>query len=120
MISLNLLTQVWNKAFFLISQKLLTKYFTNTLVYGTYIKIKQNGISGNPLNLIIDFLNLRKRVVLNGKFHLWANISAGVPQELMLATLFFLIYLNDLSIGLSSNPKPFAYIKLLYCLLFII
>lgn len=91
MISLNLLTQVWNKAFFLISQKLLTKYFTNTLVYGTYIKIKQNGISGNPLNLIIDFVNLRKRVVLNGKFHLWANISAGVPQNVSNFVFFNLL-----------------------------
>ena len=69
----------------------------------------QNGISGNLLNVITDFLYQRKqRVVLNGQHSSWTNIEAGVPQGSILGPLFFLIYINDLSDGLTSNPKLFA------------
>ena len=71
--------------------------------------MKQNGISGNLLNIITDFLYQRKqRVVLNGQHSSWTNVQAGVPQGSILGPLFFLIYINDLSDGLNSNPKLFA------------
>ena len=76
---------------------------------GLTYKLKQNGISGKLLNLIIDFLSNRKqRVVLNGKYPSWTNIEAGVPQGSILEPLFFLIYINDLSDNLITNPKLFA------------
>ena len=71
--------------------------------------LKQNGISGNLLNVITDFLYQRKqRVVLNGQDTSWTNVQAGVHQGSILGPLFFLIYINDLSDGLTSNPKLFA------------
>ena len=71
--------------------------------------LKQNGISVNLLNGITDFLYQRKqRVVLNEQHSSWSNVPAGVPQGSILGPLFFLIYINDLSDGLTSNPKLFA------------
>ena len=73
------------------------------------MKLKQNGISGNLLNVMTNFLYRRKkRGVLNGQHSSWANVQAGVPQRFILGLLFFLIYINDLSDGLISNRKLFA------------
>ena len=85
--------------------KAFDKVWHNGLIY----KLKQNGVSGNLLNLIIDFLDARKqRVVLNGKYSSWASVKAGVAQGSILGSFFFLIFINDLSDNLVSNPKLFA------------
>ena len=93
------------RGFFLDISKAFDKVWHNGLIY----KLKQNGIIGNLLNLIIDFLDARKRrVVLNGKYSLWTSAKAGVSQGSILGSLFFLIFINDLSDNLVSNPKLFA------------
>ena len=57
----------------------ISKAFDKVWHKGLIYKLKQNGISGKLLNLIIDFLSNRKqRVVLNGKYSSWTNIEAGV------------------------------------------
>ena len=85
--------------------KAFDKVWHRVLTY----KLQQNGISRKLLKLIIDFLSKRKqRVVPNGKYYSWTNIEVGVPQGSILGPLFFLIYINDLSDNLITNPKLFA------------
>ena len=87
----------------------ISKAFNKVWHKGLVFKLKQNGISGNLLNIFEDVLRNRKqRVVLNGQTSNWENINASVPQSSILGPLLFLIYINDLAENPSSNPKPFA------------
>ena len=57
-----------------------SKAFDKVLHEGLLYKLECNGISGNFLNLIRNFLSNRKRrVLLNGENSEWADISAGLP-----------------------------------------
>ena len=87
----------------------ISKAFDTVWHKGLIFKLKQNGVTGNLLNILIDFLKERKkRVFLNGQHSKRSNISSWVPQGLILGTLLFLIYINDSSDNLCSNPKVFA------------
>ena len=67
------------------------------------------GISSNFLSLMGSFLSERyQRVLLNGQLSEWANVKANVPQCLILGPLVFLIYINDLSEGITPNVKLFC------------
>ena len=45
------------------------------------LKLNQNGITGNHLKLLRDFLSCQKnRVDLNGHHSSWDHVTAGVPQ----------------------------------------
>ena len=85
---------------------------------GLLLKLSLNGISGNLLKLLRDFLYCRKqRVVLNGQNSSWQNANAGVPQGSILGQLLFLIYINDLSNEVSSNCKFLPMIPFFFQLL---
>ena len=87
----------------------LSKAFDRVWHDGLLYKLECNGISGNVMILIRNFLSDRKqRVLLNGKSSQWASISAGVPQGSVLGPLFFLVYINDLVENVDSDVKMFA------------
>ena len=87
----------------------LSKAFDKVWHDDIIFKLKQNGISGNLLNLSPNFLRNRKqRVLLNGQTSSWVDVDAGVPQGFILSPLLILIYINDTGDGISSNAKLFA------------
>ena len=77
----------------------ISKAFDKVWHQGIIFKLRQNGILGDLLNILSDFLSNRKqRVVLNGQTSSWAIITP----------LLFLIYISDLPDGLASIVKLFA------------
>ena len=99
------------RGIFLNLSKAFDKVWHNGLIY----KQKKNGLAGDLLDTLTNFLKEKKqRVVLNGQYSTWTNVEAGVPQGSILGLLLFLIYINDLPENLVSNPKLFVDDKSLF------
>ena len=84
---------------------------------GLILKLEHFGIRNSLLNWIRSFLIDRKqRVLVDGMASTPTTVLSGVPQGTVLGPLFFLIYINDISKGLSQGTKIrlFADDSLLY------
>ena len=87
----------------------ISKAFEKVWHQGLHYKLRQDGTFGELLNILTDFIDNRTgRVILNDQYSSWAKVEAVVPQGSILGPLLFLIYINDLSDNLASNPKLFA------------
>ena len=59
-------------------------------------KLKFYGFRGTSINLIKQYLSIRKQCVEIDRFRSsYINISTGVPQGSILGSLLFIIYMND-------------------------
>ena len=87
----------------------ISKAFGKVWHEGLILKLHKNGICGEMINILEDFLSGRnQRAVLNSQGSSWAVIRAGVEQGSILGPLLFLIYINDLSNDIKSKCKLFA------------
>ncbi len=87
----------------------ISKAFDRVWHKGLIFKLKQNGINGNILDWIEDYLTSRKQSVsIRCSTSETKTISAGVPQGSVLGPLLFLVYVNDITEHLLSISRLYA------------
>jgi ribonuclease P/MRP protein subunit RPP40 len=78
-------------------------------------KLAYYGIRGNTLEWIDSFLSNRtQRVVVDGEMSQLAPVTSGVPQGSVLGPILFLVYINDITEGITSTARLFADDTILY------
>ena len=81
----------------------ISKAFDKLCHEGLIYKLQQNGISGELLNILIDFRNNRKqRIVFNDQTSNWVDVKVGVPQGSIMG-LSTLLNLYQQSSGMFNH-----------------
>ncbi len=66
-------------------------------------------MTGKLLTWMKIFLTDRKmRAVIRGNVSDWRNVTSGVPQGSVLAPVMFIVYINDLPVGIQNYMNMFA------------
>ena len=67
-------------------------------------KLQAYGVNGPLLRWIQAFLSdRRQRVVIEGEYAGWANVTSGIPQGSVLGPVLFVIFINDLPDAIKSR-----------------
>jgi hypothetical protein len=72
-------------------------------------KLREFGLSESLLQFFESYLGSRKQFVMcNGFRSKEITVSSGVPQGSVLGPLFFIMFINDISVNIESNILMYA------------
>ena len=84
----------------------LTKAFDKVWKQGLLLKLLTAGVKGNMFKWIKSFLSHRTgRVKLNGTLSHKVTLLEGVPQGGVISPTLFIVYINDITKGLSTHTS---------------
>ena len=96
-----------------------TKAFEKVPHHRLIQKRERYGITG-PVNTWVEkcLKDRKQRVACEGIYSDWAPVISGVPQGSVIATILFLIYINDLPNNLKSTVRLFVDDTIIYMTIF--
>mgnify|MGYP002259906745 FL=1 len=87
----------------------ISKAFDRVWHEGLLFKLKQLGFTDPVSDFISSYLSDRsQRTTICGQTSAWLPVEAGVPQGSILGPLLFLVFINDITDGISCDIKLFA------------